>query len=239
MREGGSTLPIVPEIPGQRVVTGDNEIDAVLWLRECIATGQPALIDLALEHARKITTPLPRIERRYTEWLEASNPRSLAASFASMGFADLPEFAEKSKVRALLRHEALSRFGDALFDTTEAERFCITALAGLEPDGFREYGDGDVAESFSALPALLPQTLTDCLHELAYWDTLYNLRHAVDQHAGDGPIEALARESFVFRLLAEIRPRNKEEAIAVFRYLAANDCMDRPETNDILTNLIG
>ena len=96
-----------------------------------------------------------------------------------------------------------------------------------------------MAERFAIQPALLPQTLTDCLHELAYWGKLYTLRHAVEQKYADGPSEALARELFVFRLLAEIRPRNKEEAIAVFRYLAANEGMDRPETNDILTNLVG
>ena len=238
-REGGRALPVVPEIPGQRVITGDNEVDAVLWLRECIATGQPALIDLALEHARKIRTPLREIERRYSKWLEASNPGSLFASFASMGFTDLSEFAEKSKVKALLRHEALSRFGEALFDTTEAERFCITALDGLEAGTWGDFKSNDVAERFAAHPALLPQTLADCLLELAYWEMLFTLRHAVEQKYAEGPSEALARDSFVFRLLAEIRPRNKEEAIAVFRYLATNEGMDRPETNDILMNLIG
>lgn len=239
MREGESALPVVPEIPGQRVVTGDNEIDAVLWLRECIATGQPALIDLALEHAGKIKTPLLEIERRYTAWLNATNPSNLFASFASMGFSDLSEFAKKSKAKALLRHEAFSRFGDALFDATEAERFCVAALDGLEPAMWGDFKNEDVAARFAAQPTLMPQTLTDCLRELAYWETLNRLRHAVEQKYADGPSEAVARESFVFRLLAEIRPRNKEEAIAVFHYLAANEGMNRPETNDILTNLIG
>ena len=239
MREGESALPVVPEIPGQRFVTGDNEIDAVLWLRECIATGQPALIDLALEHARKIRTPLQDIERRYSKWLDATNPGSLLASFASIGFSDLPKFAEKSKEKALLRHEAFSRFGDALFDATEAEHFCITVMEGLEPSMWGEFKNSEVAKRFTTQPALLPQTLTDCLHELAYWGNLYKLRHAVEQKYADGPSEAVARESFVFLLLAEIRPRNKKEAIAVFHYLAENEGMNRPETNNILANLIG
>ncbi|MDH1448283.1 hypothetical protein [Aeromonas caviae] len=32
------TLPTVPELPPQRVVTGDKEIDALLWLRQVIVS---------------------------------------------------------------------------------------------------------------------------------------------------------------------------------------------------------
>jgi hypothetical protein len=35
-----STDMVVPELPAQEVVTGDKEIDAVLWLRSVIMTGQ-------------------------------------------------------------------------------------------------------------------------------------------------------------------------------------------------------
>ena len=38
------TLPSVPELPPQERVTGDKEVDAVLWLRSIINTGQRALI---------------------------------------------------------------------------------------------------------------------------------------------------------------------------------------------------
>lgn len=43
----------------------------------------------------------------------------------------------------------------------------------------------------------------------------------------------------VFGLLAEIRPKNKAEAIAVFHYLAENDYMDSSGTEVIMLNLIG
>lgn len=33
------TLPAAPELPPQQVVTGDKEIDALLWLRQVIETG--------------------------------------------------------------------------------------------------------------------------------------------------------------------------------------------------------
>ncbi|MDH0308882.1 hypothetical protein [Aeromonas caviae] len=38
------TLPAVPELPPQQVVTGDKEIDALLWLRQVIETVDPGRI---------------------------------------------------------------------------------------------------------------------------------------------------------------------------------------------------
>lgn len=37
-------LPAVPELPPQLVVTGDKEIDALLWLRQVIETVDPGRI---------------------------------------------------------------------------------------------------------------------------------------------------------------------------------------------------
>jgi hypothetical protein len=61
----------------------------------------------------------------------------------------------------------------------------------------------------------------------------------VDIYANDGPAESTARDWFVFGLLAEIRPRDKAEALAVFRYLVSSDRDDMPEAEAILCNLIG
>jgi hypothetical protein len=73
----------------------------------------------------------------------------------------------------------------------------------------------------------------------AYWHQLYVLRHAVDHDAGDQGPHAYARECFVFRCLARIRPKSKAEAVSVFRYLADNDQMHDTEADSILMNLIG
>ena len=40
-------------------------------------------------------------------------------------------------------------------------------------------------------------------------------------------------------MLAEIRPRCKTESVAVLRYMAEKEYMDREETDAILLNLIG
>ncbi|AYN14303.1 hypothetical protein CHR29_03770 [Pseudomonas monteilii] len=234
------TLPSVPELPPQEVVTGDKEVDAVLWLRSIISTGQAALIDRAMEGARKIRTPLDVLEKRYRDHLVATNPGHPFAAMSSFGFADLDALAARTIEQHRLRLEGTARFGDALLADTEAEMFCIEAMRGLEQSGpLLDFDKAQVADRFNAHPELLPHTLADCLYELGYWDQLYRLRNAVDRDASDGPAEATAREWFVFGLLAQIRPRDKAEALTVFRYLIASERDDMAESEAILCNLIG
>ncbi|WP_233425955.1 hypothetical protein [Pseudomonas monteilii] len=234
------TLPSVPELPPQEVVTGDKEVDAVLWLRSIISTGQIALIERAMEGAKKIRTPLDVLEKRYRDYLVATNPGHPFAAMSSFGFADLDALATRAIEQHRLRLEGTARFGDALLADTEAESFCIDALRGLLATGqFGDFDKGQVADRFNAHPELLPHTLADCLYELDYWDQLYRLRNAVDRDASDGPPEATARDWFVFGLLAQIRPRDKAEALVVFRYLVASQRDDMAESEAILCNLIG
>jgi hypothetical protein len=68
---------------------------------------------------------------------------------------------------------------------------------------------------------------------------LYWLRRAAHPDAGDHWAEVDARDDFVFRSLARIRPKSKSEAVAVLRYLIDEECMDRSETEAILMNLVG
>lgn len=240
IKASSETLPSVPELPPQEVVTGDKEVDAVLWLRSIINTGQAALIERAMEAAKKIKTPLDVLEKHYRDHLAATNPSNAFAALSSFGFADLESLASRSIEQHRLRLEGVARFGGALMDDTEAEAFCIEALRVLEANGqLGDFDKGAVAARFNAHPELLPHTLTDCLYELDYWNQLYRLRHAVDRDASDGPPEASARDWFVFGLLAEIRPRDKAEALAVFRYLVASDRDDMAEAEAILCNLIG
>jgi len=234
------TLPSVPELPPQEAVTGDKEVDAVLWLRSIISTGQAALIDRAMEGAKKVKTPLDVLEKRYRDYLVATNPGYPFAAMSSFGFADLDALATRAIEQHRLRQEGAARFGEALLADTEAESFCISALAGLERNGpLLDFDKDQVAARFNAHPELLPHTLADCLYELGYWDQLYRLRNAVDRDASDGPAEATARDWFVFGLLAQIRPRDKAEGLAVFRYLVASQRDDMAESEAILCNLIG
>lgn len=240
IRESAETLPAVPELPPQEVVTGDKEVDAVLWLHSVIGTGQVTLIERAMEAAKRIKTPLDTLEKRYRDHLVSANPGNPFAAMSSFGFTDLEGLAKRAIEKQRLRLEGASRFGDTLMADTEAEVFCIKSLRGLKRGGMlNDYDKDKAAQRFQAHPELMPYTLADCLHELDYWHRLYWLRNAVDIYASDGPPQAIAREWFVFSLLAQIRPRHKDESKAVFRYLVEHERQDANEADAILENLIG
>lgn len=234
-----STALTVPELPPQQVVTGDSEIDAVLWLHQVIKTGQGALIEKAMLAAKRITTPLRELEKRYTRIMIKAHPGNFMAALASMGFADLEAMAEKSIVRLARRQEAQSRFGDDIFANTAAEDFCDEALSGLDVCKMGwSLDEKQVDSRLEAHPDLLPQTLSDCLHELNFWRELYWLRNAGEDHC-DHSMQGQARDHFAFRRMALIRPRMPAEAIKVFRFMAENECMNWTASESILLNLIG
>ena len=240
IKDSASTDLAVPELPPQEVVTGDKEIDALLWLRSVISTGQASLIEKAMIAADRIKTPLADLENRYTKHMIATHPGSLGAALASFGFADLKGLAKSSIEKLGKQQEAGARFGGDLFADTPAERFCADALDGLDRGTGWTFDKTEVDARFTECADLLPHTLGDCLHELVYWDQLGRLRTAVEGvGAGDPSPEASAREDFVFRCLARIRARSKDEAIAVFHYLDKSERQDDDEANNILLNLIG
>lgn len=240
-REGANRSLAVPEVPELKGVTGNIEIDSVIQLRAFINTGDPALIAKSLEAVRRIRTPLKKLEEAYRDWLLRNHPGgALAAVFGSVGFADLEGFAERSMERAQRKADALARFGSEheLLSATPAERFCIEALHGLEREAGELWIDPDKANArFREHPELLPHTLADCLWELGYWSSLYRLR-CVFEGSGDDLEEVSARRDFLFDELATIRPRSREEAVAVLRYLAEEDAMDRAGVDAVLHNLI-
>ena len=240
IKASASTDLAIPELPPQEVVTGDKEIDALLWLRSVIRTGQAGLIEKAMIAADRIKTPLAELEKRYTKHMIATHPGSFGAALASFGFSDLKGLAKSSINKLGKQQEARARFGDDLFMDTPAERFCSDALDGLDRGTGWTFDKAAVDARFSECVGLLPHTLGDCLHELVYWDHLGRLRDAVEgTGAGDLSPEASAREDFVFRCLAHIRARTKDEAIAVFHFLAKSERQDDDEANEILLNLIG
>ncbi|WP_314924552.1 hypothetical protein [Aeromonas piscicola] len=199
------TLPAAQELPPQQVVTGDKEIDALIWLRQVIETGDPGRIAQAMEAAKRITTPLDELERRYGRWLVASTGHVMAG-LGSIGFANLDGLAERTIKRRAREAEAIGRFGGKLWDDTPAEVFCLEALRTVERVEW-DYPPEQVADRFKARTELIPHPLSDCLHELAYWNDLHYLRKACDT-SGDYEhrMESSARDWFIFGLLAELRP---------------------------------
>ncbi|MDV7210782.1 hypothetical protein [Azotobacter beijerinckii] len=232
--------------PPQRTVTGDKEVDALLWLRECIETGDEALICLALEASKRITTPHRELDERFREWEAMPYRLGLKPGippFRFYGLHELEGLARSLLARAKDRAEAAGRFANINVDTDQ-EHWCCVVLSGLEPDRMGFYDKAEAAERFRAHPDLMPQTPADCLHELAFWSDLHRLRGASHESPGagtyEGPHEAYARRHFVEGLLAEIRPRSREEAKTVFRWLLHEQRnYQLADLDAVIGNLIG
>lgn len=234
-----NTAVAVPEMPAQKTVTGDVEIDAVLWLHEVISTGQADLIAKAREAAKRIKTPLKELEKRYTAMVARANPGNLFAVLSTFQFADLDGLADTAVTRAARQHEARARFGATIFEDTPAEQFCIDALRRVRKDKSSWGLDvSQVDKRFDTRLDQRPSSLTDCIAELVYWTELYWLRNSFG-NCGDTSDQVNARQDYVFRLMSRIPPRSVDEAVDVFLYLQSNDGMDRAHTGSIILNLIG
>lgn len=234
-----ATALAVPELPPQDPVTGDKEVDAIIWLRSVIGTGQPALIAKAKDAAARIKTPLKELEKRYSAFLARTNGGHMFATFGAIGFADLDGWEVTSIKLAARRQEAHARFGDTLFVNTAAEDFCEETLAGVN-DGRDEWelDKAEVDARFNEKPDKRPATLSDCLAELNYWSDLYWLRNAVDRDSSESGVPAQARKDYAFRCLGRILPRSTEEAHQVLQYLIDDNAMGWEESHGILRNLM-
>lgn len=230
-------------LPEQRAVTGDKDVDAMLWLREVVATGDGDLIAKALLAAERIKTPAKELELRYGRHLiAAAGGNTFAGVFGSMNFADLPGHAKRVIDRQARQREAVARFGSeaAVFSDTAPESFCVDALIDLEPSGmFDEYDTDAAVKAFEAHTAMRPHTLADCLAELDYWNDLYRLRSAWPD-AGDNLPQVRAREDYLHRCLSVLRPKSRADAKAVLRAIADDkNSFNEKVTDAILENLIG
>ena len=230
--------------PEPVAVTGEKDLDAMLWLRQVVQTGDTALIAKAMQAAERIKTPAKELERRYGDWLmRESGGNTMKAVFGSIGFGDLKGLAQRVLDKQARKREALARFGSeqAVFATLAQEQFCMDALALVPTSAmsWHDYDQEQVNAAFAQQLDLVPHTLADCLYELEFWDALYRLRNGWD-NAGDDLPEVNARRRYIdSHCLATIRPKTRDEAKAVLRYMAANEMFDRTETDAVLENLVG
>lgn len=245
IQASASTALTVPETPAPKTVTGDRELDAVLWLRDCIKTGHAALVAQALEAFKKIKTPAAELEKRYTAHVARESNGHFGAVFMTFGFADLESLANRSTEKVALQHEAVTRFGsiDNLFKELPAESRCKSALRGLKRIkradwAFPEYDAEQADARFEQRPELAVHTLSDCIFVMDFGSTLYWMRHACADNAGDHWHQFQEHLDYCFRSMARIPPQSKEEAIAALEYLDSDEAHDREETPAILRNLV-
>ena len=240
MPSSAGTALFIPELPPSQAVTGDGEIDAVLWLQSVVKTGNQVLIDMALESVKRITTPMKLLEDRYAAHVRKTHPDNVfAVLFATMDFGDLEKRAKQAVEKEARKREALSRFGsvEALFAATPAEAACGKALRGLKrKNGF--YDSRQARSRFERHPALVPATIDDCLYVFEYWERLYVLRSAAVDYAGDPLQETSEHDSYCFAKMSDVHPRSGAEAIRAFDHMNSCDRLGWSHGPEVLRNLI-
>lgn len=237
-------LAVAPQdLPPIENITGDKEVDAVLWLRNVISTGSQPLIDKAMEAAKRIRTPLKTLEERYRQF-EIQRSRQTGRITLIFDFTNLDGLAKEAVRLAGVRGEAMARFGskDALFDEQPAETLCRKALRGLKSPrddlGLEVYNEDEADKRFAKVITLAPHTLADCLFIQQYWTQLYWLRNSMERYGGDTHRAVNEHGYFCDRALARIPPRSKDEALAVLEYIFKEDGKGDEVEQPILRNLV-
>ncbi|MCK7581738.1 MAG: hypothetical protein MZV65_43040 [Chromatiales bacterium] len=215
-----STALAVPQLPEARTVTGDREVDALLWLRDiCKHAREVSVLDRALEAASRITTPMEELERRYTDWIKRQpGAHPLAVALSRIG--EIKGHVAKARQRLLTHAEGLAIFGSyetAMSDTAPERMLADTAALPEDFDGWSRLGMDALAEVFAR--SVNPATLAECASELRYWDWLYQIRARMietehpDRFIGDEEPVVTARREYVEGLLTVLAPVDRQEAI--------------------------
>ncbi len=221
--------------------TGDKEVDAFIWLLKVIDSGEPELIERALQAVDCLKATPKELSERYSKAVFKKTGSTMHAAFAGFGWGDVKGRAEMAINKRTKAVEAAGRYGDAIHDETKQECFCIEALKGLETDGYFFLNPDEVDARFMQYPHLLPATISDCMNELKFWSDLGKLQFAA---GNDNDItEADERKQFIWRLMGKIRPRSKQEAAEAFKFIIngenGRDGKEQlREVEAIITNLL-
>ena len=233
-----STALAVPQLPEARTVTGDREVDAMLWLRDlCQHAREVGVLDRALEAASRIKTPMEELERRYTDWLKRQpGAHPLAVALSRIG--EIEGHVTHARQRILLHAEGLAIFGSyetAMSDTAPERMLAETAALPEDFDGWSRLGMDALAEVFAR--SVNPATLAECASELRYWDWLYQIRARMveterpEAYVGDEEPVVTARREYVEGLLTVLIPVDRQEAIHLADALKAG-LVDIGSTDD-------
>ena len=234
----GSTALVVPQLPEARTVTGDREVDAMLWLKEVCQTARDVgVLDRALEAASRIKTPMEELERRYTDWLKRQpGAHPLAVALSRIG--EIEGHVTHARQRILLHAEGLAIFGSyetAMSDTAPERMLAETAALPEDFTGWPRLGMDALAEVFAR--SVNPHRLSECASELHYWDWLYRIRARMtetehpDAYVGDDAPTVVARREYVEGLLTVLAPVDRQEAIHLADALKAG-LVDIGSTDD-------
>lgn len=222
-------LVAVP-LPVAGRVTGDTELDVVLWLGAvCASTTDHAVLDRVAEAAAKLKSTPKELENRYCQYLlRQPGANTLSVAFASIGIGDVAYKAKSAHKRIEEYRLALSVFPSfwAAMEPTPAEQMVLTTIRLPEArDRFGRLEKEALSEAFTY--SVNPASLTEVVLEIQYWDWLYQMRRSLlntekaTSYTPDWSQEVCDRQEFVKSLLYKLPPRDLSEALLVADALKA------------------
>ncbi|EMA1799340.1 helix-turn-helix domain-containing protein [Cronobacter turicensis] len=257
----------IKPLPSQREITGHKQTDAYLWVLEVIRLNEPAHMDAAEEALQKLTIKPKDAEKRYRDWLMMNGADPFQVAFGTIGMDKPANAIKASRENIKKAADVRAIFGsyEAVLEDVEAER-----LIKSSPKFIDDYDWGWTAEEREAehivgsrmfeiddqrrvfvdgyrdvLPE--PNTLSDVVRELVYWEWLYKMRHTAGSELGHeyGYLEhhksVYDREHYLERLLTTIKPVTRTEALEVCQWVLENERLNDlgDVINAIILNLVG
>ena len=242
---GPISLP-TKTLPQWQKVTGDQEIDLILWLNEiCQTTNDMEDLDKVLEYSKQITTPAEELAARYKDFKLRNGDSALVAALGTYGFADLNRKVESARYRINKTLEGLKIFGSyKIAMAPSVPEVSMMEKITLSEDELFDLSYEDIPTIF--VDTVNPGTLSQVLEEIRYWEWLNMIRKPLAatfdlKHIGHYRETLLEyRNSYLYRLLYKIDPVDQEEARKVARALLPDDlCLDDGTMNKILLHLLG
>ncbi|VYT93570.1 helix-turn-helix domain-containing protein [Metakosakonia massiliensis] len=262
-----TTLANIKPLPEQRKITGDKQTDAYLWVLEVIRMNEPAHLDAAEAALEKITITTKEAEKRYSRYLLANRVDPFVAAFGTIGMDNPDQAIKNAREKIKKAAEVCAIFGsyEAALEDVEAERVIKSSPKFIDDYDWgwtpEELKDGHigcdrmfeideqrrtlVGGYCDVLPP--PNTLSDVVRELVYWDWLYRERHCAARELGheygyaEHPNYVYDRENHLEKLLSSIKPVTRAEAMEVCQWVLENERLNDlgDVTNAIILNLVG
>ncbi|ELY3856763.1 helix-turn-helix domain-containing protein [Providencia rettgeri] len=255
-------LATIKPLPKQEKITGNKQVDAYLWVMRVIGLNEPAHLPKAEQALEKITITPKEAQKVYEEYLYQAGAHPFQVVFGIMGIDDPKDKIQKAREAIEKAKQVRGVFGnyDNAFEDVEAEKLIKSSQNYIDDpfygwtkkeikQGFRKGGcdiekeKEDKARGFvDVLPN--PETLTDVVREMDYWNWLYQMRSSAEkemgyQFAGEQADYVYFRERWLETQLQVIRPTDREEAKAVWHWLKNSESMEYlPERDDVIDNLI-
>lgn len=262
-----TTLANIKPLPEQRKITGDKQTDAYLWVLEVIRMNEPAHLDAAEAALEKITITPKEAEKRYSRYLLANRVDPFVAAFGTIGMDDPARAIEIARENIKKAAGVRATFGsyEAALEDVEAERIIKTSpkyvkgcdfgwsaeeMEAGHISGHRIFEIDDqrralVGGYIDVLPQ--PNTLSDVVRELVYWDWLYRERDCAARELGheygysEHHNSVYDREKYLEELLSSIKPVTRAEAVEVCRWFLESGKGEYMENDGaaVILNLVG